>query len=199
VAVDAPSVPPQLREHNLAAAKDAREARKGPWVVKSACSLRCTSSEQMLGELFPVVHGLYEQGHTDIELVTDAKELHLKLSYGAVARHRRNHLARPDGFDDGSDDGEGSLDSVDNVWALEQVIARGTKAALTSGRISPDLLVRAIDLHEKLTHGKKMDSTLTAISDAINVGFEEADAVESPMDASVRLAKDPNDDPNLRD
>ena len=158
-------------------------------------------SGNKLEDLVDVIHGLFEKGEKDEEIVQASDALNHHLSLGAVARHRRFHLVKK---------GEGHaagdvpdtpvserLEPVDNIASLQQLIARGM-LTIPTAKISPDLLVRAIDLEEKLTRGKKTDVMLEAIEEAVKGGFEMNDLddedVESPMDAAARLSIDPNED-----
>lgn len=188
-------VPQQFADYNLRKSLESRKRRLGEWVVTEKCGPRCSMSLTLLGSWYKSVHQWYEDGDTDAEIVSKTKAQGIPRSMGAVSRHRTKHMYMRKEQIALEEAERKRAEPVEHAKVLESIIARGYEN-LPTARITPDLLVKAIDMHEKLTRGKRMDSALSAISDAMAEGFagtvDEA-AVESPMDAAERMAEDPNE------
>ena len=169
------------------------------YVVRN-CNRRCTVNVQNLpGRVGELVHGWYQDGNNDYEIIRKAAVLEVKLSHGAVSRHRKNHLVPWDQLEEnvGKIDpiaGESNGDSpisprVSDLEVVERIIAAGADSIAIRGmKISPEMTLRAIEMKYRLTQGSVFEGFLGAIGaineeairdDELQTGVETVDAVRS--------------------
>jgi hypothetical protein len=155
------------------------------------CSSACSIGPGRLGdERATMVHGWFEQGLNNDAIMAAALAIspEFKLSNGALGRHRSGHLSvaieprTPDG----------KLEKVNHLDLLEQMIAKGAQnMARPDARVSPEMSLRAMEMHYKLTQGSAMDNFLTAVT-AVMSGAEENDEdyMTSVEAAEAKMARD---------
>lgn len=186
-----------LAQYNLKRSADTRRDRTGKYDVYR-CSSTCGLGPGHNGpELFDRIHKWYEDGLSDAEIGARLDELGEHRSDGSIGRHRRKHLQKvvPGQVEKNMDALAQNAPARGNLGILEDVIRRGA-ATIPTSKITPDLLVKAIDMHDRMTRGKSVDAAMEAIRDAMKEGFEmqgeDEEQWESPMDVAERLAEDPN-------
>jgi hypothetical protein len=164
------------------------------------CSSRCSLSVESLGSgLATTMHGWFEQADTDEQISAKSDQVGHHVSIGAVGRHRANHLLRigtladVDLSVDPLEDAEAP--KVDHVEVLERIIAAGA-SKISAAKITPDVVLKAMDMHFKLTQGKAIDDTMAAIAAAMAGSVEEEpdgleqnrSAVKTPAELAEELA-----------
>lgn len=146
------------------------------------CSSACSLSEQRLpGDLPNIVHGWFEAGQNNEEIIASAAAVGVKISNGAVGRHRKNHLVPMD--DQAPDPTDLKLDRVNHIEVLEQLVARGAKN-IHAARITPEMTIKAIDMIYRLTQGSQMDELLGAVTKAMAGGDDDEGEYLTPIEAA---------------
>jgi len=147
------------------------------------CTNGCSVNPRNLPpELARLIHEWYEEGRNNPEIQKLAERAaNVHLSTGALHRHRTNHMvkvweadARLVDADKPSKDDE----KKSHISILETMIQRGADN-LPTGRISPELLLKAMDMHFKMTQGSAIDATLNAIKSAMS-GSMDDDGIPVP-------------------
>lgn len=141
------------------------------------CSGACSLSVARLpGDMPNIVHGWFEAGKNNQQIVELAARVNVKISNGAIGRHRKNHL---DPVDERAphDPTDLKLDRVNHIEFLEQLVARGA-TNVHMARVSPELSLKAIDMIYKLTQGSQMESFMEAVSAAMAGGASDEDDSE---------------------
>lgn len=133
-----------------------REPRR--YQLSPSCTRRCTlNPDNQPGTMGVLLHGWFEAGDNNQQIIHKASALGRKLTNGAVGRHRANHLVRWDpGWDATSPTTEGGEEKPrkSDLDILDQIIGRGAEQIdLATMRISAEQLLRAIELKQKLTQG----------------------------------------------
>lgn len=186
--MDSPNTGGTLEGYRLQeqTARSKKRLKPGRFSVER-CTLGCSiNPRNMPGELGKLVHEWYESAYNDDEIhemALRASADKVNLSIGALHRHRKNHLVRVfDGderaFDSKGDDDEPEEKKLTHIQILELIIQRGANS-LPVGRISPELTLKAMDMHFKMTQGSAIDSTLQAIAAAMS-GSQDEDGVPLP-------------------
>ena len=120
------------------------------------CTRRCTlNPDNQPGTMGVLLHGWFEAGDNNEQIIRKASALGRKLTNGSVGRHRANHLVwwDPDSDPTAGAGGEDKPRKSD-LEILDQIIGRGAEQiGLSTMRISAEQLLRAIELKQKLTQG----------------------------------------------
>ena len=150
------------------------------YALNGKCRTSCTLNPINLpGEAADGVHTLYEQGANREAIQAYLQTLSIRVSTGAVGRHKQNHL---DPMVDAGP-GSGKSGKKTHLQILEEIIEQGGSQLGTSGtRISPEMTMKAIEMHHKLTEGSVWEDFLGAIGamgDELAGGPENPDAVQS--------------------
>lgn len=138
--------------------------------INDKCTKGCSLSERNLGNAFAFVHGWFQEGASDEEIShrVDGLAYGIHLSYGAVGRHRRNHLVPQHGDPLIVDRPK----RVDDLELLDLVISRGAELLASTGtKVSPDLALRAMELKYKFTQGNVMEGFFGAIGAVMEEEF----------------------------
>jgi hypothetical protein len=150
------------------------------YIVNDKCRRSCTLNQINLpGDLAGAVHSMYEAGANREAIRTYLAERKVTVSDGAIGRHKGNHL------DPAVEDGTTPGEKKSHLAILEQIIQKGGSTLdVSSTRISPEMLMKAIEMHHKLTEGSVWEDFLSAIGamgDAMAAegGPETPDAVQS--------------------
>lgn len=151
------------------------------YAVNDKCRTSCTLNEINLpGQLASGVHELYEDGANREKIRLYLAEGGVRVSDGAIGRHKSNHLIPL--VERGP---TARAKKRTHLEILEEIIESGGDQLSTKGvRISPEMTMKAIEMHHKLTEGSVWEDFLTAIGamadDAVSEGGpENPDAVES--------------------
>ena len=152
---------------------------------KRICSLNAAN---LPGRSADLIHGWYEAGDNNAKIVERATLINVKISEGAVGRHRANHLIPVDQLEDPTD---GPDEKVNELELLDAIISRGAKdLRLKTAKVTAEQALKAIDLKFKLTQGSVLDDFLAAIGGTMD---DELDALgESP---NAMAAPDEQPDP----
>lgn len=131
------------------------------------CTYKCSVSEVQLGaELAKTFHGWYEQGLNDRDIGQRSDQVGHHVSYGALGRHRANHLVRIPTVGEADPLAVEPLEKVDHIAVLEQIIAIGA-SKIPAAKMTPDVVLKAMELHYKYTQGRALEDTFAAISAAM--------------------------------
>lgn len=151
------------------------------FAVNEKCRPSCTLNEINLpGQLAGGVHTLYEDGANREKIRNFLLESGVRVSEGAIGRHKANHLIP---LVERGPQAKGKKRT--HLEILEEIIESGGDQLSTKGvRISPEMTMKAIEMHHKLTEGSVWEDFLSAIGamadDATSEGGpENPDAVES--------------------
>lgn len=207
------ATPQQFQEERERQAAEHRRLRTGQWQWLGNCANNCRLNPENLGpSLADTVKRLLEAGESDRTISVRLRDLKYDVSAASIQRHRVNHLfkedwhsasqqrrmpGRPVAPETPEPTDVDALDDVDNITALRRIIALGMKR-LPQSKITADLVVKAIDLEERLTRGSKSDALMEAIKGAFTED-EDEDEGESPMAAAARLAVLPEEFPETPD
>lgn len=177
--------------------KETRAQRTGKWEWNGRCSSKCALNPVRLENLTVLVEEMFNTGETDRAISKRLANMEYPISWSSVRRHRANHLYLPQWHDvraSKQNDAAPSpqvedepLEPVENIAALRQIIAVGMKKIKT-GKITPELVVKAIDLEERLTRGTKTSALMDAISGVFAEEDGEDEAEETPMQKAARLS-----------
>jgi hypothetical protein len=185
-----PGRPPAL----AAAAKRVR-ARK--YAVSERCTRGCSLGEHLLpGNAFTVVHGWFEEGVNNEVIHNRSIELGVPLSLGAIGRHRGRHLIAQDQMktvEELENEAGGAPErKLDDLEILERLIQAGSLSlADKKVRVSPDMLMKAMELKYKLTQGNVFQGFLDAVDAAMGApdeGPPEAPEALSTADEAAQEA-----------
>lgn len=165
------------------------------WRV-ARCTRKCTLHEYNLPGAAPQqVHAWFEEGLNDKEISTrlDAGFDH-HVSFGAVARHRKNHLVPEDqlvrldgtapieskpGRERPKDNTELPKRRVGDLELLDALIAKGAETAhMQHVKVTAEQMLRAIELKHKMTQGSVFADFFGAIGAVMEE--EEPGAPENP-------------------
>ena len=130
--------------------------------ISSNCKRVCSINEANLpGRSADLIHGWYEAGDNNQTIVERAALINVKISEGAVGRHRANHLIPVDKLEDPT---EGTDEKVNELELLDSIISRGAKdLRLKTAKVTAEQALRAIELKFKLTQGSVIDDFMKAI------------------------------------
>jgi hypothetical protein len=126
------------------------------------CSLNAVSLPGKVGEL---IHGWFEEGNTYAEIQNKAKAVGVRVSNGALGRHKTRHLVPlEDGDPLVEEEGSGS-----DLEVLELIIRKGGRSLRGKQiNVGVDGVLRAIDLKYKLTQGNVFETFLQAMGGALD-------------------------------
>lgn len=199
--------PVHFIEQRAEMSRKGRERRTGKWEWKGNCTSRCKLNPSNLGTLTVAVDKMFQSGDSDAAISDQLAEMGYQCSKGASLRHRSGHLYKTEWHDakdmeqrPGMTDrkmatlGPGEVPEVkpvDNIEALRSIISVGM-TKLHTGKISAELVVKAIDLEERLTRGQKTTALMDALmnlDDEDDIEDEEEELV-APSELAVDMAKD---------
>jgi hypothetical protein len=148
-----------------------------------ACNRQCSLNAYSLpGDVGALIHSWYEMGDNNSTIVAKARVLDVKISEGAVGRHRANHLVPlgPTLSDprkpDGGSEHTGPRPKIDDLTVLEQIISKGADSIdLSTVRISPEMTIRAIELKYKLTQGSVLENFMSALGETMETSMKADD------------------------
>lgn len=130
--------------------------------------------------LFKTVHGWFEQGLNNERVSENSDKVGHHVSIGACGRHRRNHLVPVEPVDKDDPLRVQPVEKRSHVEVLEEMIALGA-SRIDPRKITPDILLRAMDMHKKVTEGRALDDTFAAISQAM-ASAGDGEAAPTPAD-----------------
>jgi hypothetical protein len=165
-----------------------RVLRPRKYVVTERCTRGCSLGEHLLpGNAFAIVHGWFEEGVNNQIIHDRSIELGLPLSLGAIGRHRGRHLVPADHMKTVAeleeDHGVGDGPPLSDLEILERLIQVGSRSlADKKQRVSPDMLMKAMELKYKLTQGNVFQGFLDAVNDAMS------DPEDGPPESPAALA-----------
>jgi len=187
--------------------RETRARRTGKWEWTGKCTATCKMNPAQLESKDAFVTKLFQEGETDRSMSKLLRDMDYSVSPTAIARHRTNHLYKADyhdrlprnaeadqpSADPSSPQVEEKIETVDNIEALRKIISVGMRKA-SSGKITPELVVKAIELEERLTRGTKTSALLEALTASAGDEQDLDDDYqgESPADAAERLSTDPH-------
>ena len=127
----------------------------------SGCSAKCSLHPDNIGAKgYEALHEWYQFGYNDIKMEDLARKQGMTLTYGAIGRHRKNHLVRTEELEV-----DEKLAELDDVGALDAILKRG-QTQIKSWKISPSEYFKAMELKYKLTQGSTMDAMYAAMAAA---------------------------------
>lgn len=133
-----------------------------------SCSLNLAKHPPRIASL---IHSWYEDGWNNFNIRAKAAMLDTTISDGAIARHRRNHLEVVD-VDEADIPEEVSKtdgEKLSDVQILDRIVAQGARNLSSKAvKVSPEMLMRAMELKYKLTQGSVMEDTFAAIGKAMS-------------------------------
>lgn len=140
-------------------------------LVLAGCSRLCSLNVgNMPGGLPELVVKWFEEGATIEEVRLRLLEMGVKVSNGAIGRHRKGHL-HPAGVVSHGEAGQGEKKT--DLEVLETIIGRGSQQVDSSStRISAEQLLRAIELKHKLTEGSVFDAMYEAMKGSRTVDLD---------------------------
>lgn len=149
--------------------------------ILSGCTRGCSlNPESLPAGIGQLVHGWFEQGYSNPEIIKAAGLIGVKLSNGAIGRHRSAHLhaaQEAPAFAPGAPPGE----KLTDLEVIERIIQSGAnQVSLSSAKVSTEQLLAAIALKHKLTEGSVFDSMFDAMAG------EEDDLSDLEGEAAVR-------------
>lgn len=159
------------------------------YVVNGRCKASCSLNEINLpGPLVPVVHSMYEEGKNRETIAAFLAEHQVRVSTASIGRHKGNHL------DPGGDALPGDGKPKSHLEILNTIIEQGGQQIGTKGvRISPEMTMKAIEMHHKLTEGSVWEDFLNAIGAMADEdregGPENPDALQA-ADEQEQVAAD---------
>ena len=147
--------------------------------VSDACTRACTLNEYNLPPgSYPEIHAMYESGMAEEPMSAKIEETwNHHLSYGAIKRHRLKHLERTTtGFAPSPNAPQPVRGKkVSDLDLLDLMISKGADILESPNvKISPEQLLRAMELRLKLTQGSVFQDFFDAIG---AVAGENPDAV----------------------
>lgn len=164
--------------------------------VLSGCTRGCSlNAENLPPGIGDLIHGWFEAGRNNSEIIDGGRLLGLKLSNGAIGRHRAAHLHSVPAEPATSADGR-PAEKLADLEVIEAVIARGVaQVRLQSSKVSTEQLLQAIALKHKLTEGSVFDSMFDAMSghedeDLTDLTGESVDALRSAEELAQEGADD---------
>lgn len=127
----------------------------------SGCSAKCSlHPDNLTVKGYETLHEWYEFGYNDVKMEDLARKQGMTVTYGAIGRHRKNHLVRTEELET-----DETLAELDDVGALDAILKRG-QTQIKSWKISPSEYFKAMELKYKLTQGSTMDAMYAAMAAA---------------------------------
>ena len=143
------------------------------YVTTERCTRACSLSEWSLpGNAFAITHGWFEAGHNNKRIHELSVEAGWPLSEGAIGRHRGRHLVPKDQMHTVEElvkQAEGApAEQLSDLEILERLIQTGSRSlADKKVRVSPEMLMKAMELKYKLTQGTVFQGFLDAVNEAM--------------------------------
>lgn len=136
--------------------------------VSSSCTRACTLNEYNLPPgSYPEIHAMYEAGMAEEPMSAKIEEAwNHHLSYGAIKRHRLKHLERATAGVAPSPNARTvrTTKKVTDLDLLDLMIQKGADVLESPNvKISPEQLLRAMELRLKLTQGSVFQDFFDAI------------------------------------
>jgi hypothetical protein len=139
----------------------------------SGCNAKCSlNPDNLTKKGYEAVHEWYQFGYNDVKIEDLARKQGMTITYGAIGRHRKNHLVKTDELE--TDEG---LAELDDVQALDAILKRG-QTQIKSWKISPSEYFKAMELKYRLTQGSTMDAMYAAMAEAATDDDEAEDRPE---------------------
>lgn len=156
------------------------------YAVNAKCQRNCTlNAINLPGETAEAVHQLYESGANREKIRLYLAEHAVRVSDGAIGRHKTNHLEALVESAPG-----GSTGKKTHLQILEEIIAKGGDTlSMQSVRISPEMTMKAIEMHHKLTEGSVWEDFLSAIGamgDEVSEGGPENPDAQTSADEQAQ-------------
>lgn len=144
------------------------------------CQKGCTLNEARYpARVAALLHSWFEAGYNNYDIIAKLGILGYKVSHGACARHRKNHLIVVDELDDITETSETDTARLSDLDVLERIIKGGARQLAQHGaKISPEMTMRAMELKYKLTQGSVLGDFMSAIAAAMD--GDEPGPVENP-------------------
>lgn len=149
------------------------------YAVNGKCGRTCSLNEINLHGYGGEVHELYESGANREKIRTFLSERKIVIALGTIGRHKTLHLdplveARP------GDPHAPPPKKKSHIEILQDIITAGGEQLGTKGiRISPEMTMKAIEMHHKLTEGSVWEDFLSAIGAMADESVAGGDA-ENP-------------------
>lgn len=135
--------------------------------IQSGCTRGCSlNAENLPAGIGELIHGWFESGYSNPEIIRAAGLVGVKLSNGAIGRHRSTHLhAAPSAPSAPSAPAEGGDGKLTDLEVIEKIIQAGAnQVSLASAKVSTEQLLAAIALKHKLTEGSVFDAMFAQMS-----------------------------------
>lgn len=153
--------------------------------ILSGCTRGCSlNAENLPAGIGDLIHTWFERGDSNGVIIAGAKTLGIKLSNGAIGRHRASHLHAAAAVPEKKAGEQGP--KLGDLEVIEAIIERGVEQVrLQSSKVSTEQLLQAIALKHKLTEGSVFDAMYEAMA-----GHEgdELDDLEGMSDEALRSA-----------
>lgn len=127
------------------------------------------------------IHSWFEAGLTNGAIVEKAGVAGIKLSNGAVGRHAAKHLVPADQVEDPTTLAE-PAEKLSDLDILERMIQRGAQSLhLATFRVTPEQMLKALDMKYRLTQGSPFEKFLEAAYEAM----ADDEAEDPPAEAET--------------
>jgi len=142
----------------------------------SGCNAKCSMHPDNITQAgYDMYHEWYQFGYNDVKMEELGKKQGQHISYGAIGRHRKNHLVRTEELET-----DETLADLDDVGALDAILKRG-QTQIKSWKISPSEYFKAMELKYRLTQGSTMDAMYAAMAAAAtDDGEDESETEDRP-------------------
>lgn len=156
--------------------------------ISPRCRRVCTlNAGNMPGRSGELIHGWFEAGDNNATIHKKAEMIGVKISEGAIGRHRANHLIPVDTMEDlvMDGDGQGAPKRLTELEVLDLIIDKGARSVqFKTAQISPEMTIRAMELKFKLTQGSAFESFLSALGESMEEPAppEAGEAVAEPTE-----------------
>lgn len=163
-------------------------------MIRQDCTRRCSLyADNLPGTMGVQMHRWFEAGDSQVEIRSKMLKYtsnQVKISYGAIGRHKSNHLVRiiedPNATsENATSDENATLAKVNHLELLEQIISRGAKG-IPFAKVSPEMALKAMELHNRLTQGSAVAATMDAITAAMVGNDDDYDFDTNPQAASPK-------------
>lgn len=150
--------------------------------VLADCSRGCSlNADRLPSGMGQLIHTWFEEGCNDREIRERAAPLGMKLSNGAISRHRANHLHAASSSVSPKDDGE-EAPKMSDLDVIEGIIQTGAQQVkLTSAKVTTEQLLKAIELKHRLTEGSVFDAMFAAMAGEEDEAELMDDGGEDPL------------------
>jgi hypothetical protein len=170
---------------------DAPSRRRLPrrYIISNECTRFCSlNREKLPGEMAETIHGWYEAGLTNGMIQQKAAIAGINLSNGAIGRHASRHLVPVDQAEDPTTVPL-PQERLSDLEILERMIQRGAQNLHhATFRVSPEQMLKALDMKYRLTQGSPFEKFLEAAYEAMADDEAEgspAEETEAEADAGT--------------